>query len=93
MLVMFWVGVAAAVSLVYLAHRHQRWLAQPLPSRWAHAAAGGLGLGAGVCGGLSLGWGTALLCALVGAMVCAGAWPLLSLLRPRPAGEAPLRGR
>lgn len=92
MQILFWVGIWAAVSLVYLAHRHQRWWPRPWPSRPAHAAAWALGLGGGVCGALSLGPGVALLCALVWAMAWAGAWPLLALWR-RPVADVSPRSR
>jgi hypothetical protein len=80
-----------AVSLGYLANRHQRLLARPLAG-WPVGGLAAALLVAGLWWGVAQwGWASALLSALVLAMLWAGALPLLALWGPggraRPAAD------
>ncbi len=78
--VLFYLGLWAAMGLVYLSNAHQRLLALPLPARGARMGAAGLASLA-----LAGGWqtmGAAVTCfgGLAWTLLWAGLWPLAGTL-------------
>lgn len=73
--------VLAGCSLLYLSHRNQAWLVQPLPARPARALGAVALLLALLCAGLAFSLLTALFAWLALLMLCCSLLPFLSLLR------------
>jgi hypothetical protein len=73
----------AGCSLLYLSHRHQGWLRQPLPAVSARVAGVAVLLLALVCAGFSFSPLTAFFVWVVMLMLIFSLLPFLSLLRPR----------
>lgn len=83
MTVLFVVLILAACALLYLSHRHQGWLAQPLPSKPWRALGALLLLAALACAFLCFSALTAVLVWLTMPMLVFGILPFFSLLIPR----------